>query len=313
MTAEVKSALLFPGQGLAPQDIIDCYHQLQSINPDYTRSRITFTQGVLDKIHGAKTFDLRASLENKDSPSFGLTSFVQPVVYTLSVLTAEIVADTARIAPKLVAGHSLGEYSALTKARVIPFEKGVEIVTYRGLVMQEACEENPSSLISINGLTEESVRNEVCQQTGAEIALINAPTLIVVGVSKDGVTNIEKLAKEAGVKRVSILPTAGAFHTHFMQTASERLGEFIDGYEFSDPQIPVVANLTGELSNSAMILKKYIIEGMTKPVQWAKSLQTMIDKGIRLFVETGPGNSLVKLNSINKIPENQTITALSLG
>ena len=215
MTTEIKSAYLYPGQGLSSQEIIDCYDKLHTLSRYRTENRIARTQEALDKIHGARTFDLMAALEDKDSPNFGMTSFVQPVVYTLSVLTSEI-ADakgSTRMTPSLVAGHSLGEYSALTKAGVVEFKNGIEIVAFRGLVMQEACLDNPSSLVSINGLNEELVKDKVCQQTGAEIALINAPTLIVVGISKDGVADIEKLAMEAGARRVNVLPTAGAFHT----------------------------------------------------------------------------------------------------
>lgn len=312
MSAETKSALLYPGQGLAPQEIIDCYHQLRSVDPGLTRKRIVLIQKAFDKIHGAKTFDLIAALEDKDSPSFGLTSFVQPVVYALSVLTSEI-AETkgsTRITPSLVAGHSLGEYSALAKAGVVSFENGLEIVTFRGLVMQEACQDTPSSLVSINGLNEELVRDNVCQQSGTEIALINAPTLIVVGVSKNGAVDIEKLAKEAGARLVSILPTAGAFHTRFMRKASEKLDEFIQKYEFSNPQIPVVANLTGEPSSSGRALKNHLVEGMTNPVKWAKVIRTMRDAGVTTFGETGPGKSLAALNRINGLPEEQTISVL---
>ncbi len=312
MTAEIKSAQLFPGQGLAPQEIIDCYHQLKKISRYRTQNRIADTQEALDKIHGAKAFDLVAALEDKDSDYFGLTSFVQPVVYTLSVLTSEI-ADargSERITPNMVAGHSLGEYSALTKAGVIPFKNGLEIVTFRGLVMQEACLDEPSALVSINGLDEESVKDKVCQQTGAEIALVNAPTLIVVGVSKDGVADIEELAIKAGARRVSTLPTAGAFHTHFMQEASEKLDEFMNRFEFSTPRIPVVANLSGELSNSEVALKHHLVEGMVNPVKWAKVIQTMRDAGVTIFREAGPGKSLAALNTRNGLSEEQTISVL---
>lgn len=312
MAVEIKSAQIFPGQGLASQEIIDYYHQLLKVSRYRTQNYIVRTQKALDKFHGAKTFDLKAALEDKDSSHFGLTSFVQPVVYTLSVLTSEI-ADakgSERITPHMVAGHSLGEYSALTKAGVISFKNGLEIITFRGLVMQEACQDNPSSLVSINGLNEELVKDKICQQTGAEIALINAPTLIVVGISKDGVADVEKLAQEAGARRVSTLPTAGAFHTHFMQKASEKLDKFIAGYEFFDPQIPVVTNLTGEVSNSGRAIKHHQVEVMINPVRWAKGIQTMRDAQVTTFAETGPGKSLAALNRINGVPEEQTISIL---
>lgn len=313
MTTEVKSAYLYPGQGLAPKDIIDCHDKLKNVSLDLTQNRIGFAQDVLNKVYGAKAFNIAATLKDKDSPNFKMTSFVQTVVYTLSVITSEIMRaqNPARAKPNFVAGHSLGEYSALTEAGVVEFKNGIEIVTFRGLVMQEACQDNPSSLVSINGLNEELVKDKVCQQTGAEIALINAPTLIVVGVSKEGVVDIEKLANEAGARRVSVLPTAGAFHTkRFMQEASSKLAEFTAPYEFSDPQIPFVPNLTGEPSFSRTALKNHLPESMVNPVRWAKGLQFMRDTDVRLFVEVGPGTSLASLNKINGIPEEQTINAL---
>jgi len=310
MTQERK-ALLFPGQGLPPQDIIDCYHRLQTLDPIKVSKRIATAQKAINRLLGTASFSIAATLEDKDSPNFSMTSFVQPVVYTLSILTSEI-AETkehTRIDLSIVAGHSLGEYSALTQAKVLPFSKGIEIVTFRGNVMQEASEENLSLLISINGLDEEQVK-EFSQQNGAEIALINAPTLIIVGVSKEGVVDIEKLAKEAGARRVTILPTAGAFHTHFMQTAATKLDEFLSKYDFSDPKVPVVPNLTGQPSNSGRALKNHLVESMTNPVRWTKSIQTMRNVGIQLFVECGPGKSLATLNRINGIPEDQTINIL---
>lgn len=311
MIQETQTALIFPGQGLDPKDILSCYQKLQGYDTMLARERMVLTQEAINKAHGIDSLKVTAVLEDETSPFFQMTSFVQPAVYTLSVLVSEIT-DTkgiARIAPKYLAGHSLGEYSALTRAGVFSFEDGINIVTFRGKVMQEACEKTPTVLMSINGLLEEEVEN-ICQQTKAEIALINAPTLIVVGARRDAIPDIEQLAKEVGARRVTILQAAGAFHTSFMQEAASQLDQFIIKYEFKDPQIPVIANLTGEPSNSGVALKNHLVEGMISSVRWAKSIQTMRDAGVGMFGEVGPGRSLGSLNRINGISDELTINVL---
>lgn len=256
---------------------------------------------------------MNADLEDENSPSFKKTSFVQPVVYTLSVLADEITQAKfrARISPKFVAGHSLGEYSALTKAGVLAFEDGIEIVTFRGKVMQEDCDKTESAHVSIRGSTD-AIINEILRQTGAEVALINAPNLIVLGATRDRIPEIVTLAQNAKT-RITILETAGAFHTSFMQNSADKLNQFLNKFEFKDPQISVIPNLTGEVSNSGWALRNHVVENIINPVQWAKSLKTMQDLYVRIFGEAGPGRFISQLNRLNGIPENQTINILELS
>lgn len=171
MAQETSAALLFPGQGLPPKDIVTCYQKLNDIDPTHVQQRLGQAQDAINRIHGTAAFDISGALKDEQSPSYGQTAFVQPVVYTLSILTSEITdkRSVARIAPGFVAGHSLGEYSALTRAGVIGFEEGIDLVTYRGQVMEEACQKTKSVLLRISGLTEEVVRN-ICQSGNQRIA-----------------------------------------------------------------------------------------------------------------------------------------------
>ena len=322
-SGEIPAAILFPGQGLRPQDICFYYQLLTDINPELTKQYLSLAQQALEKVQGSSSFKIETALQDEDSEYFQNTSFVQPVVYTLSVLTYEIIRPrpglraayeiirpglrNRNIIPKVMAGHSLGEYSALTAAGVVPFAQGIEIVSFRGRVMQEACDETPSNLVSIRDLTEDQVRQGVCQETLAMIALINAPDLIVVGCAAEDLPNIEQLATKAGGQRVQILDTAGAFHTLFMQRAASELERFLVKYSFANPDYPIVANLTGDISESGASLQNHLVEGMVNPVRWSKSLQTIQGLAVEIFVELGPGTSLTRLNVLNGIPEEQTV------
>lgn len=301
-------ALLFPGQGLSPKDIRENFQQLRNINPDLVMRRFESAQQAVGEINSAAGFDLLSSLGNEDSPCFDKTSFVQPVVYVLSVLSYEIYqtkTNHRKVNPQYVAGHSLGEYTALTAASVTTFEDGIKIVTARGKFMQEACERTKSELVSIHGLEKEGVES-VCRETGTTIALINAPNLIVIGTAEGQFEHIQTMAKERGAKRVAKLQTAGAFHSPHMQEAADKLDRFLEGFTLNDPQIPVIPNLTGQPSKSGNALRQHLVESMVMPVKWADTIGYMRTTGINCFIELGLGNSLTALNKVNNVPDGQT-------
>ena len=316
MIQETKAALFFPGQGLPPKDIITCYERLNAFDPKQVGQRLTLAQEAINRVHGSAAFKIADALADDKSPNFGQTAFVQPVVYALSVLTSEITDahSVARIGPSYVAGHSLGEYSALTRAGVMSYEDGIDIVTFRGQVMEEACQKNKSVLLRISGLTEAVVRKMCTHSEGrtiAEVALINAPTLIVVGCAAEVASDVDKLAKAAGARGATDLGTAGAFHTSFMQTAQEKLDRKLFEYYFKDPEIPVVTNFSGQPIYSRLQAQDHLVESICNPVQWAKTLAYLQSSGVAVFGEVGPGTSLAALNKINGIPEAQTINVLS--
>lgn len=308
MKTEQKTAFIFPGQGLQAKDIQDYYRRLHSLdNEKIIDSYIKVADNAVKQQPGILPFDMLSVLED----DIGLahlqyTSVVQPVVYTLSILASEIAKRKGQeFIPSFVAGHSLGEYAAFTKTGVISFEQGIAIVSFRGAVMQEACSIKKSILVSVNGLTEEQIR-KIFENRTVEIALINAPSFIVVGAEEHALPTIEELTKVAGAKRVTMLNTAGAFHTSFMQSAANRLGEFLAGYTFKDAEIDVVTNLDGKPTRNSYDLKNHLVAGMINPVRWADGIQFIKNAGVENFVEVGPGSSLISLNTINGVPKEKT-------
>ncbi len=316
---EKPVAIFFPGQGLPPKDICSYHQLLKAIDQNLVQDRLSLAQKVMDDTFGDSSFDIEKTLLDEDSPIFKDTSFVQPVVYSLSVLAWEIMQPKLGISgfvPKVMAGHSLGEYTALTASGVIPFEKGIEIVSFRGLIMKQACEEEESKLSSISGLSLEIVLDEICPKTNSAVALVNAPELIAVGSTPDKIPEIEQLTSEIGQQRekrvrVTTLPTAGAFHTRFMRVPAEKLEEFLLRYDFADPEVPMVANRTGQMTRSGAALRNHAVESMENPVLWTKSLATMREQ-VQFFIECGPGNSLTRLNILNGIPALETLNINNL-
>lgn len=295
-----SAAFLFPGQGLQPSDIVSFYQMLYSRDRELVDRYTQSAQEALSAYRPSSHFHLVRDLENENSPSFLSTAFVQPVVYMLSVLALELAQRKIdqRITPSYVAGHSLGECAAITAARGV--QNGIELVIRRGHLMQQACEETPSKLVSIMGLSEDTVA-DVCKQTGAEIALVNAPTLIVVGTQAQHVEDFRKRAEEKGARRTGILPTAGAFHTSFMQSAQDALRGIVGKFVLFNPEIPVVLNTTGKPATTADEIRRGFVNSMTAPVRWADSIEVMKKSGVEVFIELGPGNSLAILNRFNGV------------
>lgn len=298
-----KEAVLFPGQGLSAQEIIGFYEKLQkSVDVNLLKKHLSLTQEIMDRVHGRSEFSILSSLADETSPSFGQTAFVQPTIYSLSVISYQL-SDQR---PDFVSGHSLGEYSAMTAAAAIEVVEGIELVVYRGKFMQEVCDGTPSRLISLQGLTEETVKG-ICRQDGvaiAEVALINALDLIVVGCAAESVHDVEDRAKAAGASKATLLNTAGAFHTSFMADAAKKLETVMP--ILRQPKIPFVANLTGELVENGQFSGDFLIRSMTNPVQWAKELKTLETLGVQTFCEIGPGRSLASLNRLNGFSKDQT-------
>lgn len=309
---ETPAAVFFPGQGLPPKDICSYYKLLSDINPNLVQNRLSLAQQTMDDTLRNSGFDIQKSLSDENSPDFKDTSFVQPVVYSLSVLAYEIMRPRFQersIVPKVMAGHSLGEYSAITAAGAISFEEGIKIVSFRGKVMQEDCDKNPSRLIIIRELREDQILERLCQSQSSycAIALINAPNLIVVGCAQSSVEEVVDLATKAGGQRVQKLDTAGAFHTRFMEEGAGKLDVFLGNYQFVDPDPPVIPNLIGVVSKSGAALRNNLPASMINPVRWDRTIQTTRELGTKFYVEAGPGSSMRALNVANGIPLEQSV------
>ena len=229
------------------------------------------------------------------------TKVTQPAVFIHSVVTA--LAEGEGFAPQMVAGHSLGEFSALTAAGALTFEDGLRLVYKRALAMQKACEMQPSTMAAILGLSDEVVE-DVCREVnnGEEIVVAanyNCPGQVVISGSVEGVNKACEKLKEAGAKRTLPLSVSGAFHSPLMQPAKDELQAAIEATEFKAPRCPVYQNVDGKPHTSPDEIKKNLIAQLTAPVRWTHTILEMIKDGATEFTECGPGN--VQQGLIKKI------------
>ncbi len=202
--------------------------------------------------------------------------------------------------PAFVAGHSLGEYTALIAAGVVDFAGGLRLAQERGRLMQEAGEKTPGGMAAVIGLDQLWVE-EICHQGGAQIANINCPGQIVVSGSKEALAQTMDLAEAKGARHVIPLEVSGAFHSPLMQPALEGMSRVILETNFCDPAIPIVANTTAQPLTTADAVKAELLNQMCHCIQWQRSIEYMIDAGVSTFIEVGPGRVLTGLiKRINK-------------
>jgi len=224
------------------------------------------------------------------------TKVTQPAVFLHSV----ILAKTLDIKPDMVAGHSLGEFSALVVNGTLSFEDGLKLVSQRALAMQKACEIKPSTMAAVLNLEDKIVEDICASIDGVVVAAnYNCPGQLVISGEYKAVELACEKMKEAGAKRALILPVGGAFHSPMMEPARVELAAAIDATTFSTPCCPVYQNVTASAVSDANEIKKNLIIQLTAPVRWTQSVQQMIKDGASSFTEVGPGKVLVGL--VNKI------------
>ena len=229
------------------------------------------------------------------------TKVTQPAVFLHSVISA--IAQGDEFSPDMVAGHSLGEFSALTAAGALTFEEGLKLVYARALAMQKACDMQQSTMAAILGLEDETVES-ICNTISSEgetvlAANYNCPGQVVISGSVEGVAKACEKLKEAGAKRAMPLSVSGAFHSPFMQPAKEELEAAINDVTFMAPRCPVYQNVDGKPYTSPQEIKANLIAQLTAPVRWTKTIEQMIADGAGEFIECGPGN--VQQGLIKKI------------
>ncbi|WP_417942463.1 ACP S-malonyltransferase [Flavobacterium sp. RS13.1] len=226
------------------------------------------------------------------------TKVTQPAVFLHSVILAKTLGDDFK--PEMVAGHSLGEFSALVANGTLSFEDGLKLVSQRALAMQKACEITPSTMAAVLGLADNIVE-EVCASIDGVVvaANYNCPGQLVISGETSAVEKACEAMKATGAKRALILPVGGAFHSPMMEPAREELAAAIEATSFSTPICPVYQNVTANAVSDAVEIKKNLIIQLTAPVKWTQSVQQMIADGATLFTEVGPGKVLAGL--INKI------------
>jgi len=222
------------------------------------------------------------------------TKVTQPAVFLHSVILAKTLGDDFK--PEMVAGHSLGEFSALVANGSLSFEDGLKLVSQRALAMQKACEITPSTMAAVLGLAD-NVVEEVCASIDGIVvaANYNCPGQLVISGETSAVEKACEAMKAAGAKRALILPVGGAFHSPMMEPAREELAAAIEATTFSTPICPVYQNVTASAVSDATEIKKNLIIQLTAPVKWTQSVQQMIADGATLFTEVGPGKVLAGL------------------
>lgn len=233
------------------------------------------------------------------------TKVTQPAVFLHSVILAKTLGEDFK--PEMVAGHSLGEFSALVANGALSFEDGLKLVSQRALAMQKACEIKPSTMAAVLGLAD-TIVEEVCASIDGIVvaANYNCPGQLVISGETSAVEKACEAMKAAGAKRALLLPVGGAFHSPMMEPAREELAAAIEATTFSTPVCPVYQNVTASAVSDPVEIKKNLIIQLTAPVKWTQSVQQMIADGATLFTEVGPGKVLAGL--ISKI-DKEAVTA----
>jgi [acyl-carrier-protein] S-malonyltransferase len=287
-------AYVFPGQGA----------QFTGMGKDlYENSALA--KELFEKANDILGFRITEIMFEGTAEELKETKVTQPAVFLHSV----ILAKTLNIKPDMVAGHSLGEFSALVANGALSFEDGLKLVSKRALAMQKACEITPSTMAAVLNLDDKTVEDICASIDGVVVAAnYNCPgQLVISGEYKAVETACEKM-KEAGAKRALILPVGGAFHSPMMEPAREELAAAIEATTLSTPTCPVYQNVTATAVSDPNEIKKNLIIQLTAPVRWTQSVQQMIKDGATSFTEVGPGKVLVGL--VNKIDKDvETISA----
>lgn len=272
-------ALVFPGQGA---QFVGMGKDLYDANPEI--------KALMDSANDILGFDILNIMFNGTDEDLKQTSVTQPAIFIHSVAKAKSldISDA-----KMVAGHSLGEFSALVASGVLSFEDGLKLVSARAKAMQEACDVEAGTMAAILGLADEKVE-EICAQVSGVVipANYNCPGQLVISGEVSAVEEACAKMKEAGAKRALVLPVNGAFHSPLMQSAQEKLAEAIHNTHFNDAKIPVYQNVATTAITNAEEIKKNLIEQLTGSVKWTQSVQNMIKDGATHFVEVGPGKAL---------------------
>ncbi len=231
------------------------------------------------------------------------TKVTQPAIFLHSVILSKVLGS--EFVPDMVAGHSLGEFSALVANGVLSFEDGLRLVSKRAQAMQKACEVSESTMAAILGL-EDAIVEEVCETIGSEVmaANYNCPGQLVISGGIEAVNEACVILKEKGARRALVLPVSGGFHSIYMKPAREELAKAIENTEFNTPTCPIYQNVTTTAVTDSEEIKRNVIAQLTAPVKWTQSVKQMIADGATLFTEVGPGKVLQGLvKKINKESE----------
>lgn len=275
----MKKAYVFPGQGSQfPGMGKNLYEQHAAAKEMFNRA---------NDILG---FDITEIMFNGTEEALKQTKVTQPAIFLHSVILASTIAD---FTPDMVAGHSLGEFSALVANKCLSFEDGLTLVAKRAMAMQRACEMQPSTMAAVLGLADDIVERICAETDGIVVAAnYNCPGQLVISGEVAAVNAACESLKAAGAKRALLLPVGGAFHSPLMEPARVELSEAIEATIFNTPVCPVYQNVTASATTDPDMIKKNVLIQLTAPVKWTQSVMQMTADGATHYIEVGPGKVL---------------------
>jgi len=290
-------AYVFPGQGA----------QFSGMGKDLYESN-DICREMFEKGNEILGFDITDIMFNGTDNDLKQTNVTQPAIFLHSTILAAALGD--RFVPDMVAGHSLGEFSALVANRALMFEDGLRLVAQRAHAMQKACEIKPSTMAAIIGL-EDNIVEEVCETIDNIVipANYNSPGQVVISGAVEGIDRAIEILKQKGARMTVKLAVGGAFHSQLMEPARLELEQAINEARFSDPICPVYQNVTGKPVSDPMQIRANLVAQLTSPVRWTQTVLNMIRDGADHFTEVGPGNVLQGL--IKKTDKTVTVESAS--
>lgn len=274
------NAYIFPGQGA----------QFVGMGLDLYENH-PLAQELFEQANDILGFSITDIMFEGTADDLKETKVTQPAIFLHSVILSKVLGENFR--PAMVAGHSLGEFSALVANGALNFEDGLKLVSQRAQAMQKACESNPGTMAAVLGLSDDVVE-EICGKTEGIVvpANYNCPGQLVISGELDAVNKACDALKEAGVRRALLLPVGGAFHSPLMEPAREELAAAIETTSFGEPTCPIYQNVTTTAVTDSGEIKSNLISQLTAPVKWTQSVQQMVKDGGKSFVEVGPGKVL---------------------
>ncbi len=287
------NAYIFPGQGA----------QFVGMGLDlYEKSSLA--QELFENANDILDFPITDIMFEGTKEDLQQTKVTQPAIFLHSVILSKVLGENFK--PDMVAGHSLGEFSALVANGVLSFEDGLKLVYQRALAMQKACEAKPGTMAAVLGLEDTIVEKVCANNSGIVVAAnYNCPGQLVISGEVEAINTTCETLKEAGARRALVLPVGGAFHSSLMEPAREELALAIENTSFNNPICPIYQNVSTTAITDEGIIKNHLISQLTAPVKWTQSVQNMIKDGATLFTEIGPGKVLQGL--VRKIDRNAAI------
>ena len=291
------NAYIFPGQGAQyPEMGLELYNNSDLAKDLFEKANVLLEFNITEIMFGGSVEDLKQ------------TKVTQPAIFLHSVILSKTLGDNFN--PDMVAGHSLGEFSALVANNTLSFEDGLRLVSARAKAMQKACDNNPGTMAAVLGL-ENNIVEEVCKGIDGIVvaANYNCPGQLVISGEIEGINLACEKLKESGARRALVLPVGGAFHSPLMEDAKQELEDAIKNTVFNKPICPVYQNVSAEAVSDETKIKENLISQLTSPVKWTQSVEKMIQEGGNNFIEIGPGKVLQGL--VRKINSNVEASSIS--